>query len=60
MNEALFEFMSYIDQIATFIMYNLSLATPFEPWPFSWCKLIIMNLGKMHIFTFLVQTIDFH
>jgi len=32
MVEAFFEFMSYIDQIATIIMYDLSFANPFEPW----------------------------
>jgi len=30
MIKAFFEFMSYIDQIATLIVYDLSLATPFE------------------------------
>ena len=32
MIEAFFEFMSYIDQISTPIMHDLSIATNFEPW----------------------------
>jgi len=34
MIEAFFEFISYIDQTATIVLYDLSLATPFTPWPF--------------------------
>jgi len=60
MIEAFFELMSYIDQIATLVKHDLSLATHFEP---RHCFLMWTSniaFGQIHILPCLAKAIGLH